>query len=419
MAGNFVKHVATLAGGTLLAQIVNFAALPIITRLYSPSDFGVFALFTAIAALVAVFTSLKYEHAIIAATTNEEAENCVRLVFVISITVASVLLLVSLSLHLSSYVSDERFILLAISSIVMSVVTAWYQALYYMNNRQSMYMGMTRGRVYAALVASVFSITYGYTVTSYEGLMIASVLGVTANFAYLKLFGYKLPILDILSNRKKIIQASFDHSRFPKYLIVSTFVGEFGRQLNTFVFSKYFGSIATGSLGLHNKVVSIPSALIGNAVGDVFKRDASEQLRLSGNCKKLFLKTSLILSIIAFVPTIILILFGPGLFVFVFGDEWRLAGEFSQILSVVFFLGFIVSPISTLIYLEKNQKYDLYIQLFLILILAITMTIAVYQNNTIYAVIAYSISFTLKYILEFVISLYIASGYKNSYSSSY
>ena len=60
----FSKNVLTLMTGTTIAQAIPIAISPILTRIYSPEDFGVFVLYTAIVSLVTAISTGKYELAI-------------------------------------------------------------------------------------------------------------------------------------------------------------------------------------------------------------------------------------------------------------------------------------------------------------------------------------------------------------------
>ena len=60
----FGKSVLMLAGGTAIAQFLSVATSPIISRLFTPDDFGVLSIYVSILSIVAVFATLRYEFAI-------------------------------------------------------------------------------------------------------------------------------------------------------------------------------------------------------------------------------------------------------------------------------------------------------------------------------------------------------------------
>ena len=62
--GAFARHVVTLASGTAMGQLLLVLALPVLTRLYSPADYGALAVYSATLTVLLVLVSLRFEVAI-------------------------------------------------------------------------------------------------------------------------------------------------------------------------------------------------------------------------------------------------------------------------------------------------------------------------------------------------------------------
>lgn len=62
--GVFARHVVTLASGTAMGQLLLVLALPVLTRLYSPADYGALAVYSATLLVLLVLVSLRFEVAI-------------------------------------------------------------------------------------------------------------------------------------------------------------------------------------------------------------------------------------------------------------------------------------------------------------------------------------------------------------------
>ena len=63
--GEGVLHsVAKLAGGTAVSRLVVLMAAPLLTRIYTPDDFGVLAVYGSIVNIAVVLSSLRFEFAI-------------------------------------------------------------------------------------------------------------------------------------------------------------------------------------------------------------------------------------------------------------------------------------------------------------------------------------------------------------------
>lgn len=405
----FIRQVALLAGGTVLAQIINLSILPVLTRLYTPSDFGLFAVMSAIAVLGSALVSLRYENAILTEYTIESARTGVYAIFWLSSIIGVSAALFLTGSYIFSVVSRQYYLIVLIALVFM-VTSAWMQALYFYCNRNSNYKVMTKGRIYGALFLAFISISWGLWVESYWGLLLGSLASIFVNLIYLFHVSVDISIVEFLARRSDFSRFLIRNRRFPQFLLVSSLIDRAGSQGYIILFAKVFGESVTGALSLYNKVAGLPSVLIGSAIGDVFKRNASEQLRSSGQCINLFYKTFAILFLISLFPFLLLLFFGPIIFSTIFGGEWGIAGQYAQILAPVFLLGFVVSPLSTLIYLEKNQKYDLILQLILITLLVITLSLAIVYGDVYAALTAYSFSYVSKYIIEAAICWRIANG---------
>lgn len=75
--GGFARGVSVLAGGTAGAQILLLLAAPLLTRLYTPEDYGLLAVHGSLLAIIGVVASLRYELAIPLPEENQEAANVV------------------------------------------------------------------------------------------------------------------------------------------------------------------------------------------------------------------------------------------------------------------------------------------------------------------------------------------------------
>ena len=69
--------------GTTIAQAIPIAISPILTRIYTPEDFGVFALYMAIAAIISVVSTGRYEMAIMLPKRNEDVNAIVKLLLIL------------------------------------------------------------------------------------------------------------------------------------------------------------------------------------------------------------------------------------------------------------------------------------------------------------------------------------------------
>ena len=76
-----IKNLSYLVTGTALAQVLIILFQLILRRIYTPADFGAFAVYMSIIGIIAVIASLRYEQTIILPADDNKAYNLLYLSF--------------------------------------------------------------------------------------------------------------------------------------------------------------------------------------------------------------------------------------------------------------------------------------------------------------------------------------------------
>ena len=92
----FNRNILTLLTGTTIAQAIPIAISPILTRIYTPEDFGIFAIFLAITLIIGSIANGRYELAIMIPKKDEDAINIFALGFIITTSISLLLLVLVL-----------------------------------------------------------------------------------------------------------------------------------------------------------------------------------------------------------------------------------------------------------------------------------------------------------------------------------
>lgn len=408
----FTRHVLTLAGGTAISQIVLIAVTPLLTRLYSPAQFGVYAVFISVLAVVAAFSTGRYEYAILAEADEENAWHGLGLVVSLAALTGLTTALVGIvganwvEYSVEVVVSPTLALLAGISVFLMGS----YQGVYYWHNRHKRYRQLSQSRIAGSLILAVVSVALGVLNFGAEGLIIGAVSGQAGNLIVLVLNLRRQDGGRTWPGRVGVLAQGREHIDYPRFLIPSGVLDRLSSHSVIILLSAFFGASVSGALGLYQRVVGLPVKIVGNAIADVFKQRASTQLNEHGECRRLFINTALGLLLVGTVPFLVLFLTGPLLFALVFGEEWRVAGEYAQILSWMFLFGFVVSPLSSLFFIGRKQKFDLIMQSFLF-----TSTVAALYAGSVWgdvrmALFLYTAAYCCKYVIEGGLAWGIASG---------
>ena len=104
------------------------------------------------------------------------------------------------------------------------------------------------------------------------------------------------------------------------------------------------------------------------------------------------------------VPTFsVIIFFGGDIFAFFFGNQWREAGVYAQILSGMFLLRFVVSPMSYVLIIASRQKLDFVLHIVVLLgVWGVYKAAAIYQQTPYAFLTAFTIFYSIIYITYFI-----------------
>jgi O-antigen/teichoic acid export membrane protein len=295
---------------------------------------------------------------------------------------------------------------------LMILLSGCYGALNYWNNRRKNFARLSANRVLKSVVSSGANVGLGFAGAGSSGLIHGSVLGQACTTG---LFGFQAwreekslrAALTFGAMRRQAIR----YRDFPKYLVASGLVEAGAGQVPIILFSSLFGAAALGYFSLAMRLVSLPMGLIAESIRDVFRQTASEHFASYGTCRPVFMQTCRRLLLLSVLPFSIILLFGPFLFAFVFGDQWRPSGAHAQIMVPMLFLRFVSSPLSSTFYIAEKQKWDFALQgIFFAAIVAALAVVSFYTRKPAAAVITYTSVYSLKYIIEFFLSYRFSLG---------
>src|SRR5258705_4771680 len=128
----FSKNIFALSSGAVGAQVLNFFLTIVLTRIYSPSDFGLLTIYLSVGSLISVVATGKYDVAIVVAKSREEGISLVRLSLFITLTfsfltlVAVCLLQPVIKMHTNHPEAASWFYFLPLTVFFLSAVQVFW-----------------------------------------------------------------------------------------------------------------------------------------------------------------------------------------------------------------------------------------------------------------------------------------------------
>jgi O-antigen/teichoic acid export membrane protein len=358
--GGFVRSVSILVGGTAFAHAITALALPILTRLYSPSDFGVLAVFTALLSIISVVACMRFEVAIPIPKQGAVALNLLILSFISTILISIFLITIVLSspsliANLLKHPEITPYLVLLPVGILFSGA---YGALQNWYVREKQFSLIARSRVLqSAACASTQIGTVGMAIAPL-GLLLGYLLNTGS--ACLNL-GYKLYKELKLSQQLKTVswdslkETAKEFSRYPKYSTWEALANSAAIQIPILMIATLATGAEAGYLLLAMSVVQAPMALFGTAIGQVYLSHASDEYREG----RLGVFTASILGGLIKVglgPLLMVGSLSPFVFGPVFGQGWDRAGWLVAWMTPWFIMQFLVSPISMALHITGQQR---------------------------------------------------------------
>jgi O-antigen/teichoic acid export membrane protein len=396
--------------GTAMAQAIPFLTMPILTRMLPPSELGPYFVWIGVVTVLSVVLSLRLDVAIFNARTHQQLQELISAAVVCSILIAGTIyaILIGLDYFYSDFGNKlhldfwrvEALVLGVVWAINMVVQNAYIYGAHF--KRQAAVKVIQAGLVAAAQIGAVFM---GWGVKGIIQLQIVATLTVLV----WNVFDiYKKFELDLKATRvTKSWDALKENWRFPVFSMPADFISSFAGQMPVLMLGSRFGASPAGQYALTNKSLAAPMKLLAGSVFSVFKEEAARHYREKGECRDIFVKTLKLLALMGIVPFGVLYLFAEPIFSLLFGVEWKEAGIYASILAPMFYLQFVVSPLSYTLHLANKQLSDLIWQTALLL-----MTFFVFYSpgEFLIAIKLYAIGYSVLYVVYLWIAYCAACG---------
>lgn len=398
--------------GTTVAQAIPIAITPILTRLYTPEDFGILTLFIAVTAILSSVANGRYEIAIMLPNEDEDAINIAALGFSIALCFSIALFLpaIFLNTQITNLLGNQEISFWLYFVPVFVLMTGLFNVLNYLNTRTRNYNDIAKANVYRATVTASVQLGIGIIKTGATGLISGQIISqVVSNYHLAKKVQQNFDLKQV--NIKEMKRLAKRFKSFPKFSMWAILANSLAYNLTNILISIYHSVATLGLYFLSQRMLGMPTSLIGSAIGQVYFQEATKEKQETGIAVNTFMRTSkklFMLSIIMFTPLYFLL---PTVFGVVFGPDWRVTGEYGQIILPFTAMQFIAAALSNTNNIFEKQKIALAWQIGLLFIsLAILIVSNLYALNFETFLYIYTSVLTLYYLVLYFILKKISEG---------
>jgi lipopolysaccharide exporter len=329
---SFVKNVFIVMSGTTAAQAIGLALSPVISRLYSPSDFGVFGSFDAVLTVIVAGVTLDYSQAIMLPKKREDASNLFVLSCLCVALIGALCLVICILFpnYLLNIIKASDIWVLALL-VVAILVTGFNQVCQAWCVRVKAFKHTSVSQVIRSLSSNGAQVGFGVFKVGATGLIISTVLAnilASINLVWVLLPATKTFLHDVKWTRMK--QFAIEYRDFPMYSASENVINALSNNLPVLLLGHFYGIAVAGAYAFGVRILSTPMGLVLTPLRQVLFQKASETYHDGGRITPLYAKITFGLFALALFPTLVFFIWAPQIFTWIFGSQWDIAGEFAR-----------------------------------------------------------------------------------------
>ncbi len=345
-----VRASLTLALGHGIAHLLPLLLGPWIARLYTPAEFAEYSLVWAVASNLAVVACARYEMALPMA----RGASSLRALLALCLRLAA--LLWALSALIGWLLMSRWPAMTLLPALVLGM--AGVQLLAMLATRERRFGLLATARVWQWGGAAVLQVAAGLARWGSWGLLLAPLAALV-----LALLWLALPLRRPLQGLRRVplprLQAIARRYRdFPLLNTPHAFAGAAQDTLTLLLIGYLAGDMETGLWALAIRYLKAPATLIGGAVSSALYPQLTQapDFATARATVRRCIRSLLLLSL----PfAALLLLAGPQLFAWVFGETWRGAGELARALAPYLALHFVAAPLAVVTLAWNAQAWAL------------------------------------------------------------
>jgi len=361
---SFIRNFSISSFWNALIILSQFILSPVLSRIFAPSEYGLYAIYSSLVFSITLVGSLKYGEAIVLQQARERKNQLIAICLLLTVVTAALTALIFWwwGDAIGVLLNENRIVPLLYFIPVTVLIMGCYDALLSINISEKLFFrnGMS-GFGYNA-GARLISITLGvFRGAKGSGLVWGDLLGRTLGVSLLL-----LPMRDLRQRAKNFFadwnwtelkRRVVEYKSFPLYYLPSGLLLILTAHMPLYFFQFKFDSSVVGSFGMANSILDILNRLIPYSLAPIFLQKASElkltSVELLRSKVNSFFVVMLILSTLVFS---FFALTGQFLFSIALGENWSMAGQFASILSLQFVINFLTIALTEVFNVMGRQK---------------------------------------------------------------
>lgn len=403
------KH-ASFVTSSAIAQLFPLVSAPIVLRLYSLEDFGIYAVFYALLSILGGISSLSLQNATLLQKHGFETffSTTIALTATFGFSLLVFIALLAIPSEVQRSLLGENVLPYLVWLPLSVIVSGSFNCVYTWAVRHDLFDVLARNKLIMGAATMFLQIGIGTTDPGPVGFILANLTGQLLALVLIgRYFIRDIPNEKHLLSVKKISVFIKRHWDLIVWTTPASLVNYLGNFLPDMLINKFFGLSIVGQYSMANRMVNFPLAFVSTSLRDLFRQQAAEELDSRDNCKQSFNRFFILASLVSLFFIIPIAVLAPYIFPIVFGAKWDQAGSFVQATVVLTIVRFVSSPLSFVWILRGYEKLNLMWQIGLVAIIFgcfVSPNVLPFEDGIILRLTMYSFLVGAWYVLCIIMS---------------
>lgn len=317
----------------LAGAIITFIALPILTRLYSVTDFGAYGIALAIVSVLSTVSNLRLDQALLVADEQDKKS------LIFEGAVFSTAIALMSGIVISFILNVEMAGAVATGVLANTLIQSLYNYQFSVH-KEYFCAGLNVFRS-AIMVAVQLLLPFVMQISLVNSYNVSSIIMIVAVLIYLLKHQLYQVSWQAFRNYKDFIYANTPHA----------LLNSFSHNLPYYVVSHFVGVQAMGFYAIVERTLRVPINLISQTLRQFFIRKFKD-----ADSSQNALKASVLLSLVSLPLFALVFVLPESLYLWIFGSEWVGISVYFQVLALGYWAIFCNPPSSAYLIAKRNSQ---------------------------------------------------------------
>jgi len=413
---SFLSSFGRLVAGSSIGYILVLLVSPIITRIYTPEEFGRFSVFSSIVAIFSIIATLSFEFGILGASRRSLALRFSMAATFLAALILFMGLLIALSLTHFSVIdlllSPLEIFLAFISCFIAILTNIFINTAIHSNNSAI----AARGTFLNLSMRSFLQVGFGYLLGGLHSLIYGDLIGRLIGLIAVKPPPFRSALKSFFDYRNIIWKHIKSNTSYIIYLTPANAMETSLVWLFAPLFTIFYDPLIGGVVAIVQRLAFAPLTIINQSLGQVFHRYASKVYKKN---PIQIIRNIIFISFSAF-PLLVILMFifwvyGEKFSILIFGSQWGDVGRVIFIFLPLYFIYFL-SLITNRLLIVMSRTYIKLISsiINLIVLLGVLPLASALSLDWVSGMILLTACLSCSHLLVFIITLILVKNYSQS-----